>query len=146
MTTAVAERAEVPPREKILRLEAQMLSQPQVELETIHHFAPGVYARELRIPAGVILTGKIHRTEHLNIVSQGRITVFTEDGGKKEIVAPCTLVSKPGTKRVGYAHEDTVWTCIHPTNETDLDALEAALIAPDYAALQAPITVLEDSL
>lgn len=123
------------PRDKILRLEAAMFAQPQLTLETIHHFAPGVYARELRIPAGVLLTGKIHRTEHLNIVSQGRITVFTEDGGRKEIVAPCTLISKPGTKRVGYAHEDTVWICIHPTDETDLVALEAELIAPNYEAL-----------
>src|SRR5207244_83087 len=87
------------------------------------------YAREILIRAGTVLTGKVHSTEHLNIVSQGRIIVWTEDG-MKEVAAPCTLVSRPGTKRVGFALEDTVWTTIHanPQNLTDLAALEAALI------------------
>lgn len=122
-------------RVKIDKLEALMLREPQVELEPVHHFAHGLYARELAIPAGTLLTGKIHRTEHLNIISKGRIIVWTEDG-MREVAAPCTLVSRPGTKRVGYALEDTVWTTIHATEERDLVKLEAELIAPSFAALE----------
>lgn len=106
---------------------------------TRHWFAPGIYAREMTIPAGTCLTGKIHRGAHLNIISAGRIAVLTEHG-IKEIVAPCTLVSDAGIKRVGYALEDTVWTCIHanPDNCTDMELLEARYIAPSFDALEGP--------
>jgi hypothetical protein len=134
--TAPAEQA--PPaldlRAKIDRLEALMRSEPQVEIEPVHYFAHGLYAREITIKAGTLLTGKVHRTEHLNIVSKGRIAVWTEDG-MREVSAPFTMVSRPGTKRVGYALEDTVWTTIHATEETDLVKLEAILIAPSHEAL-----------
>jgi hypothetical protein len=121
-------------RDKIDQLEALMRREPQVEIEPVHHFAHGLYAREITIRAGTLLTGKIHRTEHLNVISQGRIIVWTEDG-MREVSAPFTMVSRPGTKRVGYALEDTVWTTIHATAETDLVKLEAELIAPTRAAL-----------
>ena len=119
-------------REFILAVEGKMRELPgQMEIEPIHHFSKGIYARELRIPAGTLLTGKIHKFENLNIISQGDISVFTEEGVKR-IQAPCTLVSPPGTKRIGYAHTDTVWTTIHATEETDLQALESELIAASF--------------
>lgn len=126
---ALPAQAILPTREQIERLEAQMRMMEQLPIEPVHHFADGLYAREILIPAGTILTGKVHSTEHLNIVSKGRIAVWTEDG-MKIIAAPCTIVSRPGTKRVGFALEDTVWTTIHanPQNLTDLAALELALI------------------
>lgn len=123
--------AVAPARSQIEELEAAMLQYPQTELQTAHYFADGLYAREIRIPAGVLLTGKVHAAEHLNILSKGRITVWTEDG-MRELCAPHAMVSRPGTKRVGLAHEDSVWTTIHANlrNTTDLDELEAVLIEP----------------
>lgn len=115
----------------ILELEKAMLKLPQIEMETVHHFAPGVYARELQIPAGTLLTGKIHKTEHINVVSAGDISVLTENGVKR-IKAPFTFVSKPGTKRLGLAHTDTVWTTFHVTDETDLVKIEELVIAKTH--------------
>lgn len=111
-----------PLREKILAIEAEMAKLPQVDCPVRHHFAPGIYAREMTIPKGVTLTGAVHKTEHLNIVSKGRIAVSTDDG-IREVSAPFTFVSKPGTKRIGHAIEETVWTTIHATDETDIDKL-----------------------
>jgi hypothetical protein len=130
-----------PTREQIERLEAQMRLMEQLPIEPVHHFADGLYAREILIRAGTILTGKVHSTEHLNIVSKGRIVVWTEDG-MKEVSAPCTMVSRPGTKRVGFALEDTVWTTIHanPQNLTDLAALEVALIDNTQPAITSEST------
>jgi hypothetical protein len=115
-------------REKLAALEAEMKKYPSVEIKTTHHFAKGVYAREIFIPKGTLLTGKIHKTEHLNIVSQGDISVLTENGPKR-VKAPFAMVSQAGIKRAGYAHEDTVWTTIHA------NVLEEVLIAADYDAL-----------
>ncbi len=121
MSTEIA-KATDPLREKILAIEAEMAKLPQVDCPVRHHFAPGIYAREMTIPKGVTLTGAVHKTEHLNIVSKGRIAVSTDDG-IREVSAPFTFVSKPGTKRIGHAIEETVWTTIHATDETDIDKL-----------------------
>jgi hypothetical protein len=127
-------------REKLAYLEQEMKKCPQVEIKVMHHFSKGVYAREIFIPKGTLLTGKIHKTEHMNIISQGDISVLTENGPKR-VKAPHTMVSPPGTKRAGYAHEDTVWTTIHANVDDvkDLDQLEAVLIVPDFESLDSNV-------
>ncbi len=118
-------------REKIFELENAIRLLPQFEPMVVHNFAPGVYAREMHIPAGVVLTGKIHRTEHLNILSAGKVEVYN-NGETKTLQAPLTFVSPAGTKRALFAVENTVWTTIHVTDETDLDALEAEIIVESF--------------
>lgn len=97
--------------------------------EPYHRFAPGVYARELFIPAGQMIVGKPHKTEHLNIISGGTISYATVDGFNT-VSAPYTFTSKAGIQKVVYAHTDTTWTTIHPTDETDLVKLEHELVDP----------------
>jgi quercetin dioxygenase-like cupin family protein len=100
-----------------------------------HHHAPGLYAREIFIPAGVLIVGKIHKHSHVNTISKGRVIVATEFG-TQELVAPVTFVSVPGTKRAVVAQEDTIWTTYHPTEETDLAKIEEEVIAPDFLAYE----------
>lgn len=121
-------------RDKVTALEEWLKTLPQLPEDVHHHFAPGVYMRELRIPKGACLTGKIHRTAHLNILVKGDISVLTEHGVVR-LIAPAVISSSPGIKRAGYAHEDTIWITVHPTHETDLQKLEAELIAPSFEAL-----------
>jgi hypothetical protein len=130
-------------REKVLRLEEALKQLPPGDAPVTHHFSDGMYAREMLIPKGTILTGKIHRKAHLSVISKGDISVLTEHGVKR-LKAPCILQSFPGIKRAGYAHEDTIWTTFHATHETDLDKIEAEFIAPSFEALDAELKVLED--
>lgn len=116
----------------ILAMQQEVAAAPQIQMHVVHHFSKGLYARELHIPKGTILVGKTHRFENLNIISKGEISVYTEEGVRR-IVAPFTIVSPSGTKRVGYAHEDTVWISIHATSETDIDAIEDEVIIDDDA-------------
>jgi hypothetical protein len=97
-----------------------------------HVFAPGAYARTMRIPAGTAIVGKIHKHAHLNILSQGTVCVMTETEGDRQLTGPLTMVSPPGTKRAVYAITDAVWTTIHLTNSTDLEEIEAEVIAPTF--------------
>lgn len=131
-------------REKIQAAENFMATLPQLELQVFHHFAPGLYARELHIPKGTILTGAVHKTEHINIVSKGSITVMTDDG-MKVVNAPFTMVSKPGTKRIGFTHEDTVWTTIHanPTDTRDIPSLEDLLTTKTHDEYLAHLETLK---
>jgi hypothetical protein len=120
-------------RAKIDRLERYLLTLPQIEPPLKHTFTSGIYSREIFIPKGTVMTGKIHRHDHLNFVSMGDVTVLTKQGLSR-IKGPCTMVSIEGTKRALYAHEDTIWTTIHanPNEERDLDKLEEFIIAPTY--------------
>jgi hypothetical protein len=106
-----------------------------------HYFAPidekygcGTYARQMFIPKGTVIIGKIHRHQHLNFILQGKVSVATEFG-KKYFEAPCTFISEIGLKRAVYAEEDTIWTTVHltaHTGEENLDKIEDEVIAPSY--------------
>lgn len=113
---------------KVNTLEDGIRTLPAVDMPVKHHFSQGLYARELHIPAGTVLTGKIHKHQNLNILSKGEISVFMEDGSVLTVKAPYTVVSPAGTRRAAFAHTDVVWTTIHATDETDVDKIEAAFI------------------
>jgi hypothetical protein len=49
-----------------------------IDLPVQNHFSAGVYARELHIPAGTVLTGRTHRKENLNILTSGDISVLVD--------------------------------------------------------------------
>lgn len=115
-----------PSREQIERFEQMLLQCEQVETPTTHFFSPGLYARQMFIPAGTLLTGAVHKVEHLAIFV-GDITVWT-DGGMKRLTGHNTFVSKAGAKRVGYAHADTWCTGFFPTDKTDVAELERELV------------------
>lgn len=101
-----------------------------IDVPVQHHFAPGVYMRQMDAVAGTLVVSKMHRTEHMNILLKGSLTVATEDGIQL-MTAPCVLKSMPGTKRIGYFHEDSSWITVHPTEETDLEKIEQQVIVPD---------------
>lgn len=111
-----------PMREKVLRLEKAMQALPQVECKVRNLFAPGMYAREITIPEGVVLTGAVHKTDNFVVLSKGRLQLVTESG-PVEIAAPHTMVCKAGAKNAALALEEAVWTNFFPTTETDLEKL-----------------------
>tara|TARA_R110000803_G_scaffold70454_1_gene133405 strand:- start:329 stop:739 length:411 start_codon:yes stop_codon:yes gene_type:complete len=123
--------------DSIFSLEKEMLSMDQLSLDIEHIFSRGVYARKMLIPKGTILTGKMHKHKHLNIMLYGDIEIATDEGTKR-IDKPCIFESKAGTKRAGFAHEETVWITIHATEETDIQKIEANEIAEN------PLQYLEE--
>ncbi len=111
----------------IFKAQDLMLQMPQVETVVTDHFADGLYARELFIPAGVCLVGALHKTNHIFTVSQGECYAVTHEG-KEHIVAPYTGQTRPGMKRVIYALTDTVWTTYHPTDETNPEKIAEQIL------------------
>lgn len=121
-------------RERMQALEQAMTEMEPLEIEPSHHFADGMYVRELFMPAGSLITSKIHKTEHFALIVKGAVTVAQEDG-LRYIEAPYMTITKPGTKRALYVHEDTIWITFHPTDKTDVEEIEAEIIAEDFDAL-----------
>ena len=115
--------------ERIQRLQHEAAKLPQVHCPVRHLFSPGIYMREMTIPAGTVIVGAAHKHEHFCIVSKGRILVSSEDGDR-ELTAGTTFLSKPGAQRSGYALEDTVWTTIHhnPSDSQDLNEIVPNLV------------------
>ena len=116
---------------------------PQLDAPIKHHFSKGVYAREIFMPKGMLIVGKIHKTKHLNIVSQGKCVVVTPTR-RIEIKAPYTFESSEGEQKVVYMLSDVIWTTIHLTNSTDLEVIEEECIAKEYD--EQLVTLLINSL
>lgn len=103
---------------------------PQVEMTVRHYFIPGAYIRELTIPAGVMLVGKRHKTDHVSIMLEGEMIVIGKDG-QHHIHAPYFHQGSAGAKRVGMAVKLSRWITIHTTSLTDLDEIEQAEFYPE---------------
>ena len=133
-------------RRKILNLQEAMVKARadgalvDCDFPLEHTFTEGVYARQMTIPQGSVIVGKIHRHAHLNFVMRGHVSVMT-DAGVTTLKGPTMFVSTPGTKRVVHAHEDTVWITVHVTDKTDLDKIEDSIIAKSFEALGLPVSI-----
>lgn len=121
--------------DQIQRLKTAMLELPQLQLETSHFFAPGMYCRVVSRPAGAVIVGKKHKAAHFYIVCKGRIAVVSADGSRRVLEAGDVVVSQPGTQRAVVALEDSICLTVHRTDLTDVDAIEQELIEPDDLAL-----------
>jgi hypothetical protein len=130
-------RAQIAALEQALRQHPDAVCGDSDLCPLTHRFAAGLYVREIFIPKGTVLTGKLHKHAHPNFLMKGEVIVVTEAGGRQHLIAPLAMISQAGTKRAVVALEDTVWITVHATDETDLARIEAEVIAPDYDALAA---------
>jgi hypothetical protein len=119
-------------KDRIVNLEKEMLKLPQVQIPVKHYFANGLYAREVRIPAGAAITGAVMLDSYLDICVSGTVSVMEPTGEYKEVTGPAIMIRQPGMKRAGYTHTDTVWITCHATNATTVEEAEAAIAVADY--------------
>lgn len=132
---------------------------PTADCPLTHRFIPtdatygcSVYAREIFLPKGSVIVGKIHKHTHLAFLLKGRVRIATE-WGSEDVSAPYTFVSPAGVKRALYIEEDAIITTVHLTQYSDeqhLDEIEDEIIALTYADLDRRLTehthrVIEES-
>lgn len=117
------------------QIEAKLLKLPQVDCPVLHHFGPGVYIREVRMPAGSLILGHRHKNAHTNILVSGRLKFLNEGGEVIELAAPAVITSNPGRK-LAYILEDTVWQNVYATEERDVEKLEEMLLDKSDAWLE----------
>ena len=116
------------------QLEDQMLASAEhmLDEDITHSFTDKVYIRQMFAPAGAIVTTRIHKVKHPFVVLRGRVSVFdARDGSINHIEAPYMGVTEPGTRRIAFVHEDTLWVTFHVNedNETDIERLEERYFA-----------------
>ncbi len=131
-------------REEIKKLQDIIVSKNDNEVfigngeEIVHHeaiplkhsFADGIYVRQMDMQKDTIVVGAIHNHLHVWFLLTGKLMVATE-GSVEDFIAPCYVVSKPGSKRVIYALEDSIFVNIHknPTNTQDIEELESEIVS-----------------
>ena len=117
-------------RTQVLQLESALLEQPPVTFDTTHHFFPGLYAREFFQPKGTVVTSKIHRHPYLLVLAYGAVRMRTEQG-IDTYHGPMVMPTFAGVKRALFTLEDCLFISAHPTDKTDLAAIEDDLIVTD---------------
>lgn len=95
-------------------------------VETGHLVHGGLYARTMKVKAGMLVIGKVHLKDHVCFLTKGDISVMTDEGMMR-VEAPFSLACKAGIKRIGLAHTDTEWVSVHLSNLTDIKELEDEL-------------------
>ena len=99
----------------------------EFDLGVVHHFSSGLYVKQMLLPAKHFAVSHAHTYDHLSILAKGDVTVEV-DGVKTEYKAPACINILAGQHHTITAHKDSVWFCVHATNETDLDKIDTVLI------------------
>ena len=129
-----------PTYEKIRALEAAipLVFDDLLDIEDItdHEFCDGVYRREFFLAKDAVVVSKIHKKENWFLLFTGEVSIASADGTVTRVKAPYLAKTPINTKRVVYAHEDSIMYTFHgnPDNETDLVKLEDRYIMPEEKA------------
>lgn len=108
--------------DRVSQYESELAKLPQVDMPTHHVIHGGMYARTIRIPAGVDITGAQIKLATIVIVN-GHVLVAVE-GGTLELEGYHVLPAAKGRKQAFRAIADTDVTMIFPTQSTTVEACE----------------------
>lgn len=115
---------------KINVLDCALAELPQVEMPLNHVVTPvpglpehSAYTRSIFLPAGSLITTRVHLYEHPFVVSMGAVSVWSDEKGWQFIEGVHIGVTAAGTRRILYVHKDTIWTSFHVVKESDPDKI-----------------------
>jgi len=100
------------------------------EVPIKHSFADQIYIRQMNLKKGHVIVGAIHNHLHAWFLLTGHV-VINNNGEIIEHVAPCYTISTPGSQRLIYALEDSIFVNVHknPTNTENIKELEKEIVS-----------------
>jgi quercetin dioxygenase-like cupin family protein len=93
-----------------------------------HHFSEGLYAKQMALPKGHLACQHKHNYDHLSILAQGKVKVLFDNDIVETYTAPTCINIVKDVNHTILALEDSVWFCIHKTEETDVNKVDEVLI------------------
>lgn len=92
-----------------------------------HRFEDGLYTKVIHMRQHSLVLQHSHPFDHLSRLVSGRV-VLTRDGDPEVLQAPWE-----GTLGAGISHriealQDSVWHCIHETDETDPEKVDDVIL------------------
>jgi len=133
-------RQELATRDNIISIQDKISKMPDAMFGDCfplkHKIIDGLYVREIFVPKGALFVSKLFKQDHASFLLLGELSILTEQGIMR-VKAPFHMITKIGTKRVVYVHEDCVWITVHPNknNLKTVEELEGEIIAKDYKEL-----------
>lgn len=109
--------------DKVRQLEGVASQRPQVTIMTEHAIHGGMYARTIRLPAGVMITGALVKLATLLIV-QGDAMAYIGDDEPLRLHGYTVLPASAGRKQAFVAIGDTNMTMVFPTAARTVDEAE----------------------
>lgn len=103
------------------------MTDAEIDLFIQHHFSDGVYARQMKLPAGHFAVTHAHKYDHLSILASGEVTVEFDNRIERH-TAPAVITIFANQNHRIEAQQDAVWFCIHATDETDPLRIDEVLI------------------
>jgi hypothetical protein len=124
-------------RAKILEFESRLRDHPEITVPLLQYFVSGVYARQMKVAGGTLLTGRIHKRPCINVVLEGELEVMTDEG-YQHIIGPAIFTSPAGTKRAMNIISDSIWITFHAYDgpEQDPDAMAEHFTVENFDQLQ----------
>ncbi len=128
-------------------LERRLLDQGvPVHAPVVHRFTPGLYTREITMPPGMLLTSRIHRTEHPYTVLSGFALVLVAGEEPRLLEAGHLGITATMTRRalfIGTIGEDGKpipaagpcrWATFHPLSPEEETARQNGATVEDMLA------------
>lgn len=109
-------------------LEKCLKELPQFE-QKLRHFTEvdGIYIREFYMPAGTLVTGKVHVNESYSILTKGRVSVANDSDEQFIMQAGDIRYSKPGSKKAVFSLEESLFITVHKCDLKEIDDIEQFL-------------------
>lgn len=108
--------------ERVRQATEAELQRPQIDLDTQHVLHAGMYARTIRLPAGVQITGALIKIATVVIV-QGDVIVWFGHGSR-QLTGYNVLPASAGRKQAFLSLSETFITMIFPTDARDVESAE----------------------
>jgi len=105
-------------------LEERSLEHEQLEVPAFERVHAGMYTRQITIPKGALITGRVWQDAYVDIMLEGDISVASAQG-RKRLTGWNVMEGMAGRKRAGYAHQETHWITVH---RTDMEFLPGRML------------------
>ena len=141
--TDIVPNGEVPTLDKIEAFNELLQQFHQEYLPVQHLVHGGMYARTIRVKAGMYAVGAMLNHDNISVMV-GDCTCSTNDGMMR-LTGFNVVPASAGVKRVGYFHSDTDWTMIMriPDGMRDVDEIEQ-YITCEYQKIQTQTLLLKE--
>lgn len=107
-------------RETFDTLEKKLMELPQLADEDYlleEYYSGGLYCRKILVPEGAMITGRIYKFDHIEIMLSGEIMILSADGKKKMYHGHNVIEAKSGKRQAGVAIKDTIWITVNQVPE-----------------------------
>jgi len=108
-----------------------------------HHIEGGLYTREVFMPKGTCVVSFIHKQDHPSFIISGEASVLMDTGEIKRYKAPDKIMTKQGTQRVFFIHQDTRWVCVYKTDKKTVNEAEKDIYTDNWKDL--PIEIINQN-